>query len=138
MDRTHATQLPDPSVNWEELNDLTEKVIGCAIEVHRQLGPGLLESIYQKALCYELELAGIVCEAEVTVPIPYKGTNLGEHRPDLLVEGKLVVENKAVERMDEVFRAQLLSYLKLTGKHLGLLINFNVPVLKKGIWRVIL
>lgn len=122
----------------EKLNIITEKIIGCAIEVHKNLGPGLLESIYEKALCCELDLRKIEHENQVVVPIIYKGKQLGEHRLDLLVENEIIVEIKAVERHEPVFEAQLLSYLKLTGKNLGLLINFNVPVLKNGIKRIIL
>lgn len=117
------------------LNHLTDRVIGCAIEVHRTLGPGLLESVYEKALCFELQQRGLNFANQVSVPILYKGQNLGDHRLDLLVENQLVVELKAVDRFDPVFQAQLLSYLRLTGKQLGLLINFNVPVLKDGIKR---
>ena len=115
----------------EQLNAITEQIIGCAIEVHKNLGPGLLESIYEKALCCELDLRGIKHESQVMVPILYKGNLLGEHRLDLLVENEIIVEIKAVDRYEPVFNAQLLSYLKLTGKHLGLLVNFNVPALKR-------
>ena len=119
-------------------NELTERIIGCAIEVHRNLGPGLLESIYEKALCHELSQQGIQFESQKTIPVTYKSISLGEFRLDLLVENSIIVELKAVERNDPVFKAQLLSYLKLTGIRLGLLINFNVPLLKDGISRVIL
>ena len=122
----------------DKLNVITDKILKCAIEVHRNLGPGLLESIYEKAMCYELSSEDINFSNQVIIPIPYKGTNLGEHRLDFLVENEVIVEFKAVDRMDPVFKAQVLSYLKLTGKKLGLLINFNVPVLKDGIQRVIL
>ncbi len=122
----------------ESLNIITEKIIGCAIEVHRTLGPGLLESIYETALCYEFDVNNIKYEKQVTVPINYKGHQLGEYRLDLLVENEVVVELKAVDRLESVFEAQLLSYLRVTGKKLGLLINFNVPVLKNGIKRMIL
>jgi len=122
----------------EQLNSITEKIIGCAIEVHKNLGPGLLESIYEKAICCEFDLRGIKYESQVMIPIIYKGKQLGEHRLDLLVENEIIVELKAVERHEPVFEAQLLSYLKLTEKHLGLLVNFNVPVLKSGIKRIIL
>lgn len=122
----------------EQLNAITEQIIGCAIEVHKNLGPGLLESIYEKALCCELDLKGIKYKSQVMVPILYKGNLLGEHRLDLLVEDEIIVEIKAVDRHEPVFNAQLLSYLKLTGKHLGLLVNFNVPTLKNGIKRIIL
>jgi GxxExxY protein len=106
--------------------------------VHRTLGPGLLESIYEKAMCHELATDGINFANQVVVPILYKGTNLGDHRLDLLVENEVIVELKAVDRVDPVFKAQVLSYLKLTGKKLGLLINFNVPILKDRVRRVIL
>jgi GxxExxY protein len=122
----------------QSLNLITDKIIGCAIEVHRNLGPGLLESVYEKALCFEMEQHGIDFVSQITVPIIYKGKILGEHRLDLLVEGQIVVELKAVDRFDPVFQAQILSYLKLTGKNLGLLINFNVPVLRNGVKRVML
>ena len=117
---------------------MTEKIIGCAIEVHRNLGPGLLESIYERALCCEFNICGIQYESQVIVPVVYKGNNLGECRLDLLVEKEIILELKAVERMEPVFKAQLLSYLKMTGKRLGLLMNFNVPFLKDGVTRVIL
>jgi GxxExxY protein len=123
--------------NIEYLNKITEKIIGCAIEVHRNLGPGLLESIYESALCYELAENNIEYAKQLSVPILYKGHELGEFRLDLLVENEIVVELKAVDRMEPLFDAQLLSYLKITGKKLGLLINFNVPVLRKGIKRMI-
>ena len=122
----------------QDLNALTDKIIGCAIEVHKALGPGLLESIYEKALCYELELKGIKHIQQAPVAIQYKGQSLGDLRLDLIIEKAVVIELKAVDRMDPVFQAQLLSYLKLTGKRLGLLINFNVPVLKAGIQRIAL
>lgn len=121
-----------------ELNNLTERIIGCAIEVHRNLGPGLLESIYERALCHEFNMNGIQYVSQVIVPITYKGTNLGDCRIDLLIETEIILELKAVERMEPVFKAQLLSYLKMTGKKLGLLVNFNVPFLKDGVTRVIL
>jgi len=123
----------------DNTNDsLTGQIIGCAIEVHRILGPGLLEPIYEKALMHELSLAGLRCENQVVVPVVYKGKTLGEYRLDLLVESSVVVEIKAVDRKDPVFEAQLLSYLHMTGKKLGLLMNFNVPILKNGIRRIVL
>ena len=120
------------------LNTITEKIIGCAIEVHKNLGPGLLESIYETALCYELKENDIKFENQFRVPVIYKGQNLGEYRIDLLIEHEIVVEIKAVNRIEPVFEAQIITYLKITGKKLGLLINFNVPVLKNGIKRIIL
>lgn len=122
----------------QDLNVLTDRIIGCAIEVHKALGPGLLESIYEKALCYELRLKRIDHVQQAPVPIQYKGQSLGDLRLDILVEDTVVIELKAVDRMDPVFQAQLLSYLKITGKRLGLLINFNVPALKDGIKRIAL
>ena len=121
-----------------ELNNLTEKIIGCAIEVHRQLGPGLLESIYEKALCIELSLAGIIFERQKIVIVRYKDKKIGEFRIDILVENFIVLELKSVERSDPIFEAQLLSYMKLGNYKLGLLINFNSCLLKDGIKRMIL
>jgi GxxExxY protein len=122
----------------ESLNEITEKIIGCAIEVHRNLGPGLLESIYEKALCFELNQINVKYEKQLKIPIVYKGLSLGEYRLDIPVENEIIVEIKAVDRYDPVFEAQMLTYLKVTGKKLGLLMNFNVPVLKNGIKRIIL
>ncbi len=116
-----------------ELNQVTDQIIGCAIEVHRALGPGLPESIYEKALCIEMHQRGLDFDRQITVPVFYKGQRLGDHRLDLLVEDQVVVELKAVDRPDPVFHAQVQSYLKLAEKPLGLLINFNVPVLRDGI-----
>jgi len=121
-----------------EINKLTEKIIGCAIEVHRHLGPGLLESTYESALCVELEIAGLRYHRQVCVPVVYKGRTIGEYRLDLLVEDAVIVEIKSVERFDPLFEAQLLTYLRVTGKKIGLLLNFNSRLLKDGIKRVIL
>lgn len=123
---------------YEDLNRLSEKIIGCAIEVHKQLGPGLLESIYQNALCVELNGKKLKFQKELVVPVIYKGIKIGEHRIDLVVEDMIVLELKSVERNDPIFDAQLLSYLRLTKKKLGLLINFNTLLLKDGIKRIIL
>jgi GxxExxY protein len=123
----------------EERDPLTEQVIGAAIEVHRILGPGLLESVYQTCLCHELELRGIEHEKQVELPVLYKGTKLDcNFCMDIVLPGKLVVELKAVEEFHPVHEAQLLTYLRLSGIHLGLLINFNVTLLKNGIKRRIL
>ena len=117
---------------------LSYKVIGCAMEVYKTLGPGLLESVYQKALMKELEINGINAESEVSVDIVYKGCNVGEGlRIDILVEDKLIVELKSVEELHPVHYKQLTSYLKLTGKKVGLLINFNVDDLMDGIHRIV-
>jgi GxxExxY protein len=123
----------------EERDPLTEQVIGAAIEVHRVLGPGLLESVYQKCLCHELRLRGIEHESLVRVPLVYKGVPLdSELVMDVVLPGQLVVELKAVEKVLPVHEAQLLTYMKLSSIHLGLLLNFNVPVLKQGIKRMVL
>ena len=121
-----------------DLNSISEVIIGCAIEVHRSLGPGLLESIYQKALCIELKLAGLNYENERVIDVEYKGEMIGQFRIDIVVEDLIVVELKSVERFDPVFEAQLLGYMRLGGFKLGLLINFNSELLKDGIKRLIL
>jgi GxxExxY protein len=122
-----------------ELNRITEQIIGAAIEVHRALGPGLLESAYEECLCRELSLREIPFERQRPLPVEYKGTTLDcGYRLDLLVMGTVVVEIKAVECIEPIHEAQLLTYMKLGGLKLGLLINFNVPVLKDGIRRRIL
>ena len=125
-------------LNLEELNKLSQKIIGCAIEVHRRLGPGLLESIYEKALCIELAFAGLKFERQKILSIKYRGKPLGEFKIDILVEKTIVLELKAVDRYDPVFKAQLLSYMKLGNYKLGLLINFNRNLLTDGVKRVIL
>jgi len=122
-----------------ERNEITEKIIGAAIEVHKALGPGLLESAYEECLCRELTLRGMSFERQKALPIEYKGVKLDcGYRLDLLVAGVVVVEIKAVEVVQPIHEAQLLTYLRLGGWKLGLLINFNVPVLKDGIRRRIL
>ena len=119
------------------INALTEKIIGCAIEVHRQLGPGLLEGTYEAALAIELEIAGIHSERQLIFPVVYKGRKIGEYRLDFLVDKQVVVEIKSVERFDPVFEAQVLTYLRVTGARVGLLINFNSRLLHEGIKRFI-
>lgn len=120
-------------------NEITHAVIGAAIEVHRQLGPGLLESAYRECLCRELVLRGIPFEREKSLPLEYKGVHLEcGYRLDFLVAGRVVAEIKAVGALAPVHDAQLLTYLRLGGWRLGLLINFNVAVLKSGIHRRIL
>ena len=121
-----------------KLNEITEKIIGCAIEVHRHLGPGLLEHTYEEAICTEFQLQDVCYQRQVAVPLEYKGRPIGEYRLDLLVEDSVIVEIKSVERNDPVFEAQLLTYLKATEKTVGLLINFNSRLLKNGIKRIIL
>lgn len=121
-----------------EINDLSYKVIGLAIEVHRELGPGLLESAYKECLFYELQKAGLQVEKEKPLPIIYKEVKLDHgYRIDLLVEQKLVLEIKTVERFTDVHFAQVLTYLKLGGFQLGLLMNFNSKILKNNIKRFI-
>lgn len=121
-----------------EINALTQQIIGCAIEVHRELGPGLLETIYESALCIELDSRRISYATQTRLPVYYKGRRLGEHRIDLVVAGLVLVELKAVEHLNPVFEAQLLTYLRLTGRKVGLLINFNSRLLKDGIKRMVL
>jgi GxxExxY protein len=121
-----------------EVNVLTSRIIGSAIEVHRCLGPGLLEPLYESALCIEFDEAGIEYHRQLRIPACYKGRPLGEYRIDLLVADAVVVEVKAVALMHPVFEAQLLTYLRLTGKRVGLLINFNSKLLKDGIKRLVL
>jgi GxxExxY protein len=123
----------------EERDPLTESVIGAAIEVHRILGPGLLESIYQRALCHELGLRGINHIPQQRVPVAYKGVELDDDlKMDIIVENRLVVELKAIDELLPIHEAQLLTYLPLSGHRIGLLLNFNVRLLKDGIKRRIL
>ena len=120
------------------LNSITGQIISLAIKVHRLMGPGLLESVYLTCLCYELKKADLMVEREKMVPLYYEGVKLDQsYRLDLLVQQKIIVEIKAVESITAVHRAQLLSYLKLTGCPVGLLINFNVELLKEGICRMV-
>src|ERR1044071_2947603 len=122
-----------------ELNLIKREVIGAAIEVHRQLGPGLLESSYRECLCRELLLRGIPFEREKPLPLEYKGIHLGcGYRIDLLVAQSVVIEVKAIEALAPIHEAQLLTYLRIGGWRIGLLINFNVAVLKTGIRLTIL
>jgi len=122
----------------EGLDQLARAVIGAAIEVHRILGPGFLESIYEEALCVELRLRSIPFQRQVPVGIVYKGVEIGQNRLDLVVAGSLIVELKTVEKLAPIHDAKSISYLKATGHHLALLINFNVMVLKDGIKRIVL
>jgi GxxExxY protein len=127
-------QRDEPS---EAVDRLAYHVIGAAIEVHRILGPGFLEAVYEESLCIELSLQGIPFARQVPISVDYKGNRVGESRLDLVVGDQLVVELKAVECIAPVHIAQLLSYLKSTKLKLGLLITFNVPVLRAGVRRVI-
>ena len=122
-----------------DINKLTGQVIGAAIEVHKILGPGLLESAYEECLCHELKLRALPFERQKGLPIEYKGVSLDcGYRLDVVVENRLILELKAAEALEPIHEAQLLTYLKLTGIKMGLLINFNVPVLKEGIKRLAL
>jgi GxxExxY protein len=117
--------------------ELTQKVIGCAIEVHKQLGPGLLESTYEKCLLHELNLNGIKTESQVALPIYYKGVKIeAGYRLDLLVDSELIIELKSVDKLIPVYSAQLLTYMKLSNINKGLLINFNVKKLTDGLRRL--
>lgn len=122
----------------KDMNRITEAIIGAAIEVHRTLGPGLLEASYEAALCIELDLRNIPCLRQWPIPLTYKGHPIGEYRLDLLVDETVIVELKSVDRLDPIFAAQLLTYLRATSKPVGLLINFNSRFLKDGIRRYVL
>jgi len=127
-----------PSTLPSDTEGVLFQVIGAAIEVHRHLGPGFLESIYQRALCVELNERGVSFEKKKRVAIVYKGRLLQGQELDLVVESKLVVEVKAVSQLEEIHASQIVSYLKATRLRAGLLINFNVPVLRAGIRRIVL
>jgi GxxExxY protein len=125
-----------PKLRYEEL---TEKILGAAIEVHKALGPGLLESAYEECLCHEFNLRSLRFERQIKVPVVYKGINLDcGYQLDLMVENTVILELKAVERITSIHEAQLLTYLKLMNKPAGFIINFNVPVLRAGIVRKVL
>jgi GxxExxY protein len=122
----------------EKANRLSKQIIGAALEVHRHLGPGLLESAYEACLCHELSLLGIAFEHQLPLPISYKGIEIdAAYRLDLLVGGLVIVELKSVDRLEPIHEAQLLTYLRLAHVWLGLLINFNVVLLKNGIKRLV-
>jgi len=120
-----------------ELEELIRRTIGAMLIVHRELGSGMSEAVYAAALRIELSARGIAFESEKLVPVRYRGQLIGQHRVDLLVEGQLVVEVKSVESLHPVHVAQVVSYLRLTGARAGLLVNFNVPLLKQGIRRIV-
>ncbi len=129
-----TTEAPRP-----QRDSITGQIIGAGIEVHRQLGPGLLESAYRECLCWELHHRGLALERERALPLIYKGVHVeAGYRLDLIVEQRVLVELKAVERLAPVHTAQILTYLKLTGLRVGLLMNFNAEVLRDGIIRVVL
>jgi GxxExxY protein len=128
-------------MNWEPIDEndeaLAHRVIGAAIEVHRQLGPGFLESIYEKAMDHELKTLGLFVEREKEIVVPYKDIEIPGQRLDLLVGGRIIVELKAVESILPIHETQLISYLEATRLRLGLLINFRVSVLRDGIRRIV-
>jgi GxxExxY protein len=122
-----------------ERDPLTHAIIGAALEVHRELGPGILESAYQECMCFELASRGLSVQRQVTLPVIYKTIKLDVgYRPDLIVENQVIVELKCVEKLIRIHEAQLLTYLRLSGIHVGLLINFQSQPLMKGIKRMVL
>jgi len=138
MKEKSKAEFAEGAETSRSLNDVTNLVIGAAIEVHRHLGPGLLESAYEECLCYELSQAGLCFRRQVSIPVQYKGLKLDcDFRVDLIVEDAVIVELKTVDQLAPIHTAQLLTYLKATNKPLGLIINFNVPVLKQGLKRVV-
>ncbi len=123
----------------QNINQTTEAIIGAAIEVHKYLGPGLLESAYEECLCHELNLRNIIFQRQVSLPVVYKGTKLDcGYRIDLLVKDEVVVELKAVDGILPIYEAQTLTYMRLGSWKVGLIINFNVPIVVKGIKRLVL
>ena len=119
-------------------NAVTERIIKCAIADHRELGPGLLENVYEEAMDIECGLDGLDVARQIKVPVLYRGKTIGEYKPDILINDLVIVEIKSVERFDPVFEAQVLTYLRITHKRVGLLINFNSRLVKEGIKRFIL
>jgi GxxExxY protein len=128
--------LAEHAVNARSLSELTETIIACGITVHSATGPGLLESIYTPCLVMELQAQGLRVETERSVAVKYRDVPIGHHRIDIIVEGLVVIEVKSVKCLEPVHQAQLITYLKLTGCPIGLLMNFNVPLLTSGIRRV--
>ena len=121
-----------------DINQLSSKIIGAAIEVHKALGPGLLESAYEKCLCHELKLRGLSFESQKPVPLVFKGEKLDcGYQLDIVVENTIILELKSCEQIEPIHKAQLLTYLKLTGLKLGLLLNFNMPAMRDGIVRLV-
>jgi GxxExxY protein len=135
-DTPYRMRLPSPL--GSETEALVTKVIGCAIAVHKALGPGFLESIYKKAMCIELEAMGLQFERERAISVAYRGIEIKGQRVDLIVDKQVVVELKAISALDEVHQAQLISYLRTMKLRVGLLINFRVPYLPQGLRRVVL
>jgi len=135
IDREHALSTGDEK---DSANKITSEIIGAAIEVHKVLGPGLLESAYEECLCHELGIRGVAFKRQVPLPMEYKGIKLDcGYRLDLVVEDRVIVELKSVNKIDPIHKAQLLTYLRLKRARLGLIINFNVAVLKDGVRRIV-
>ena len=127
----------DTNNEVDSINLLTEKIIGCAIEVHKGIGPGLLESAYEECLAYELSLTGLSFQRQVHLPVKYKGVNLDcGYKLDLIVEGQIILELKAVDRIMPIREAQLLSYLRMMNLRFGLILNFHTTAMKYGIKRI--
>ncbi len=119
-------------------NEISSKILDCSIRVHRNLGPGLFESVYEEVLCFELKKLGLNYERQIGIPVIYEGVKMElGFRADIIVEDKVIVELKSVEAINPVHKKQLLTYLKITGKKLGLLINFNESLLKDGVTRIV-
>lgn len=137
-DRRHETGLRVSSPLGPETEEIITATIGCAIAVHKALGPGFLESIYQHAMCIELKARGLAFERERPVTVRYRGVDIRGQRIDLIVGEQVVVELKAVSKLDRIHQAQLISYLRTTGLRAGLLINFRVPILPQGLRRIVL
>ena len=133
---TFPTQLND--INIMDINRLSSNIIGAAIEVHKTLGPGLLESVYEQGICHEMSLRRLSFERQKPLPVIYKGMKLDcGYRLDVVVEREIILELKSCEKIEPIHRAQLLTYLKLSGLNLGLLLNFNVTVMRDGIVRIV-
>ena len=121
-----------------DINQLSSKIIGAAIEVHKALGPGLLESAYEKCLCHELKLRGLSFDNQKPLPLVFKGEEIDcGYRLDIVVDNTIILELKACEKIEPIHKAQLLTYLKLPGITLGLILNFNVPIMRRGIVRIV-
>jgi GxxExxY protein len=138
MDTEHQLHLDEEQEPDPQLNRITNAILGAAIEVHRILGPGFLESVYKEALAIEFAKRGIAFHRQGAINLQYKDQRIGEGRLDFLVEGKVIVELKAVEAISPLHSAQMISYLKMTRLRLGLILNFNTRALKDGIKRIAL